>query len=170
MREPSGKHAEEEGCMLSYSSFPNTVSDANFFWRQRRRLTRYYLKMFIHCGSITPMGEHGRLRRTGKINVFELEIATLIFSLKSALVQSLGKDINKVFSVPCGRFMSRPMCIYLVKSTRKDRGHFSKLMTALHKLCKLLSLCQTVHLLNNNHNRDLGIWACRIWNTCQHPL
>lgn len=81
--EPSGKHAEEEGCMLSYISFPNTVSDANFFWRQRRCLTKYYFKMFIHCGSITPMGEHGRLRRTSKINVFELEIATLIFCIGS---------------------------------------------------------------------------------------
>lgn len=43
-------------------------------------------------------------------------------------------------------------------------------MTVLHKLCKLLSLCQTVHLLNNNYKRDLGIWVCRIWNTCQRPL
>lgn len=29
-------------------------------------------------------------------------------------------------------------------------------MTALHKLCKLLSLCQTVHLLNNNHQGEFG--------------
>lgn len=28
-------------------------------------------------------------------------------------------------------------------------------MTPLHKLCKLLSLCQTVHLLNNNYERGL---------------
>lgn len=29
-------------------------------------------------------------------------------------------------------------------------------MTVLHKLCKLLSLCQTVHLLNNNHRGEFG--------------
>lgn len=73
------------------------------------------------------MGNHSRLRRTSKIHLFELDRATLIYSLKPALVQSLGKDINKVFSVPCGRFMSRLKCIYLVKSTRKGRGHFSKI-------------------------------------------
>lgn len=66
-----------------------------------------------HCGGATPVGEHGRLRRTSKIDLFELEIAVLIYSLKCAPVQSLGKDINNVFLVPCGRFMSRLKCIYL---------------------------------------------------------
>lgn len=42
-------------------------------------------------------------------------------------------------------------------------------MTALHKLCKLLSLCQTVHLLNNNHKRGRGTWARRIWGQSRRP-
>lgn len=73
------------------------------------------------------MGEQSRLRRTSKTSkINELDI-TLIYSLTSALVQSLGKDINKVFSVPCGHFMSRLKNIYLDKSTRKGRGRFSKI-------------------------------------------
>lgn len=113
--------------------------------------------IFIFGSSPLPMG--GRtvgLKRTTKINLYELDNESLIYPLKSALVQSLGKDINKVFSVPSGRFMSRLTCLYLVKSTEKAGAIFQKLMTALHKLCKLLSLCQAVHLLNNNYKRDLG--------------
>lgn len=64
----------------------------------------------VRCGGFTP---HPPPRRTSEIDLFELEIAVLIYSLKCALVQSLRKDINNVFSVPCGRFMSRLKCIYL---------------------------------------------------------
>lgn len=49
----------------------------------------------------------------------------LMYSPKCSLVQSLGKDINKVSSVPSSGFMSRLKWIYLVKSTRKGPGHFS---------------------------------------------
>lgn len=85
-------------------------------------------KFFIHRSGVIPMGESGAgSGEQVKYISLELDTANLIYSLKSELVQSLGKDINKVFSVPCGRFMSRLKCIYLVKSTRKGRGHFSKI-------------------------------------------
>lgn len=96
------------GCMLSSA---NTVSA--MLTSSGGREDALESNIFTHCGGVTPVGEQGRLRRTSEIDLFELEIAVLIYSLKCALVQSLGKDINNVFLVPCGRFMSRLKCIYL---------------------------------------------------------
>lgn len=77
-------------------SSPNTLSEKLTSSGGREDALQSIIFTFsTHCSRVIPMGEHSRLRRTSEINLFELDTATLIYVLKSALVQSLGKDINK---------------------------------------------------------------------------
>lgn len=94
--------------MLSYlAHLPSTLSEKLTSSEGRGEASqKYYFEVF-HVAVLSRWESGARLRRTTGINFISAgHCNPNILSLQAASDQSLGKDINKVFSVPCGRFMS----------------------------------------------------------------